>query len=61
MIFFRLPKNRLNSDEFIFKCSQKGLLLNAMSKDRIRLVTHLDVNEEDVEIASSIIAGVLSI
>jgi threonine aldolase len=61
MIFFRLPKNRLSSDEFIFKCSQKGLLLNAMSKDRIRLVTHLDVNEEDVEIASSIIAGVLSI
>lgn len=61
MIFFRLPRNGLCSDEFVLKCSQKGLLLNAMSKDRIRLVTHLDVNGDDVRRASSIIAEVLSI
>ena len=59
MVFFNLTNPVMKSDEFVSNCEKKGLLLNAMSPSRIRLVTHLDVDNEDIKRAADIIAELL--
>ena len=60
MVFFSLTENCPSDEIFVNACSERGLLLNALSPRRIRLVTHLDVDREDVERAASIIIEVIS-
>ena len=60
MVFFPLPDSLPDDDAFVAACERKGLLLIMIAPRRVRLVTHLDVNREDVERAAAIITGVLS-
>lgn len=60
MVFFPMLKNYPTDEYFVGACQERGLLLNALSPRRIRLVTHLDVNREDVERAADIILEVIS-
>lgn len=60
MVFFSLTESCPSDEIFVNSCSERGLLLNALSPRRIRLVTHLDVDREDVERAASIILEVIS-
>lgn len=61
MIFFPMEEGYPSDDLFVAECKERGLLLNALSPRRIRLVTHLDVNKEDVERAAKIILEVKSL
>lgn len=61
MIFFPMEEGYPSDDFFVAECKERGLLLNALSPRRIRLVTHLDVNKEDVERAAKIILEVKSL
>ena len=60
MVFFSLTECCPSDESFVNACCERGLLLNALSPRRIRLVTHLDVDREDVEKAASIIIEVIS-
>jgi len=60
MVFFSLTESCPSDENFVNACIERGLLLNALSPRRIRLVTHLDVDREDVEKAASIILEVIS-
>ncbi len=60
MIFFPMLEDYPSDESFVSGCKERGLLLNALSPRRIRLVTHLDVNREDVERAAGIILEVIS-
>jgi threonine aldolase len=59
MVFFRMKEDFPSDEDFMAKCKEKGLLLGFMSPGRVRLVTHLDVNKEDVERAVSVIFEVI--
>lgn len=61
MVFFPMLQSYPTDEYFVSACKERGLLLNALSPRRIRLVTHLDVNREDVERAAGIILEVISL
>jgi threonine aldolase len=60
MVFFPLDPSPLLDDEFEERCKERGLLLNMINPRRVRLVTHLDVDRDDVERAAAVIIEVLS-
>ena len=60
MVFFPMLQSYPTDEYFVSACKERGLLLNALSPRRIRLVTHLDVNREDVERAAGVILEVIS-
>jgi len=45
IVIFKIASN-INTDLFISKCKQKGLLLSSIGKNTIRVVFHLDINNE---------------
>ncbi len=53
MVYFKVPKGKA----YLFQqeCEKEGLLFNAVSDSRIRLVTHKDVNKEAILRAVDII------
>ena len=61
MVFFDLGDSKVSGDDFVRVCAERGLLLDrAASPRRVRLVTHLDVDAEDVDRAAKIILEVMS-
>lgn len=52
-------KSRLNTARVVQDFNEKGLLGIAFSPTKIRLVTHLDIDDEDIEKAEGIINDVL--
>ena len=61
MVFFDLGDAKVSGDDFVRLCAERGLLLDrAASPRRVRLVTHLDVDAEDVDRAAKIILEVMS-
>lgn len=55
MVFLGLPEDGLSADELSRRCKVRGVLFNASSEKRARLVTHYDVSFEDVDKAARII------
>lgn len=55
MVFLGLPEDGLSADELSWRCRARGVLFNASSEKRARLVTHYDVSFEDVGKAARII------
>jgi len=56
MIYFGLPEDGPDADQVVELCAARGVLFNAVSSRRIRLVTHIDVPSGDIpEIATVII------
>lgn len=60
MVFFQMEDSYPSDGDFLKRCEEKGLLLNMINPRRVRLVTHLDVNSEDVERAAAVIHEVIS-
>jgi Threonine aldolase len=58
MVFFRLPQG-LDGEDFAARCAARGLLLKPVSPGRVRMVTHLDVDEADVRSAVAVVEEVL--
>jgi threonine aldolase len=59
MIIFRVNRPGLNAPEYAARLKELGVLVNFISKDHIRVVTHLDVNRKMVEKAADIFAKAL--
>lgn len=50
MVFFRLAsQSELSVNELISRMKERGFLLMAPERDEIRLVTHHDINDHDIE------------
>lgn len=60
MVFFPLKVGQPQGTLFEEKCREKGLLVHVLAPDRARLVTHLDVDADDVRRAVQIILEVLA-
>lgn len=60
MVFFPLGPENPADAEFERRCAEKGLLAHIISPRRARLVTHLDVDAEDVERAADIVIGAMA-
>ncbi|MDO4987817.1 MAG: low-specificity L-threonine aldolase [Synergistes sp.] len=60
MIFFPLKDGQVSDDDFEKKCLEKGMLAHMIEPRRVRLVTHIDIDREDVERAAAIVLEVLS-
>ncbi|WP_342347634.1 GntG family PLP-dependent aldolase [uncultured Nitrospira sp.] len=60
MVMFQVPRSSKTTDELLADCREAGVLLNAMGDRAFRVVTHLDVNHEDMDAAGRIFSRVLS-
>ena len=58
MVFFTLMT--IDGDAFLKKCAESNLLALHMGAGRVRLVTHNDIDDEDVDRAVEVIAEVLA-
>jgi len=53
MVVFAPPKN-MTATELVAKCKEKCLLFNAIDKNKLRIVFHLDISRKDTQKASEI-------
>ncbi|NCW34557.1 MAG: low specificity L-threonine aldolase [Actinobacteria bacterium] len=59
IVVLDLSDARVSASEFAAQAREKGVSLSALGPTVIRLVTHLDVNQEEIERASSILSELL--
>lgn len=57
MVYFGIRKEGLTAAELTERCRLKGVLFSPVNPKRIRIVTHLDVTQEDVLEAARTILG----
>ena len=60
MVMFQVPRSSKSTDMLLADCREAGVLLNAMGDRAFRVVTHLDVNHEDMVVAGRIFSRVFS-
>ncbi|MDT3778853.1 GntG family PLP-dependent aldolase [Nitrospira sp. MA-1] len=60
MVMFQVPRSSKTTDVLLADCLEAGVLLNAMGDRAFRVVTHLDVNHEDMVAAGRIFRRVFS-
>lgn len=60
MVFFPMPEGSVSDEEFEKRCESRGLILHMISPRRARLVTHMDVDRDDVERAAAVILEVIA-
>jgi threonine aldolase len=58
IIIFSVKPSGLSSADFLASCSNRGLLAVPVDADRVRMVTHLDVNRADMGKAAEIVESV---
>ncbi|MCX5907706.1 MAG: low-specificity L-threonine aldolase [Deltaproteobacteria bacterium] len=58
-VFFDVSPAERTAQEIAAACREKGVLIHAPAKTRVRCVTHLDVSFDDVDRASQVLAKVL--
>ncbi|MFC1736153.1 low-specificity L-threonine aldolase [Candidatus Hydrogenedentota bacterium] len=51
MLFFSVDQDRMSTSEFVERLECKGVLMMALGPARVRMVTHLDIDDDDVELA----------
>lgn len=49
MVFHDFSKTGFTADEYVTKLKQKGILVNASSATRVRMVTHYGISKKDIE------------
>ncbi len=59
ILYFDVSPAERTAQEVVWACRQKGVLLHATGKTRIRCVTHLDVSFADIDKALNVIAEVM--
>lgn len=60
MVMFQVPHSSKTTDTLLAECREAGVLLNAMGDRAFRVVTHLDVNHEDMVAAGRVFRQVFS-
>jgi len=60
IVMFQVPRSSKTTDVLLADCREAGVLLNAMGDLSFRVVTHLDVNHEDMVAAGRIFRRVFS-
>ena len=58
LVIFKVSPKLGTANEFAGKLKTRGLLVGAFGRDSIRVVTHLDVDDADVEQAIAILRDV---
>lgn len=48
MVYFTLPEGAVSDEEFGYRCRRRGVLFNFTGPKRVRLVTHLGINDGDL-------------
>jgi threonine aldolase len=61
MVMFQVPRSPKTTEMLLADCREAGVLLNAMGERAFRVVTHLDVNHQDMVAASRIFSRVFSV
>ena len=59
MVFFGIEDLSFETEALIESCKKRGLLIGSAGNKRMRMVTHLDVNDSDVKRAVEIISEVI--
>ena len=59
IVIFSVKPSGLSSGEFLSQIKSRDVLAVPVDRDRIRMVTHVDVSRRDVENAADIVASVL--
>lgn len=60
MVFFRITDTRFSPGSFVAALKERGLILSHGEGDELRAVTHLDVDDADIDRALQIIAETLA-
>lgn len=60
MVMFQVPRSSQSTERLLADCRKAGILLNAVGDRAFRVVTHLDVDREDMEVAGRIFRRVFS-
>ena len=61
IIIFSVKTSGLTAADFVARIAARGVLAVPVDADRVRMVTHLDVNRSDIEKAAGIVAETLSV
>jgi threonine aldolase len=59
IVIFSVKPGGLSSAEFLARIGARGVLAVAVDADRVRMVTHLDVDRADMEKAADVVASVI--
>ncbi len=59
MVFFPLTDGQPSDADFVARCKARGLLTEAIEPRRVRFVTHIDIDRDDIERAADIVLTVL--
>jgi threonine aldolase len=59
IVVVEIDGKSLGAEAFVQQCAARGIKMNLVSDNMVRLVTHKDVNEQDIDYALEIFAQVL--
>ncbi len=60
IVMFQVPQSNQSTDQLLESCRKAGVLLNAVGDKFFRVVTHLDVNREDMDTAGQVFARIFA-
>jgi len=60
MVMFQVPQSPKSTEQLLVDCREAGVLLNAVGDRSFRVVTHLDVNREDMEAVGQVFTRVFA-
>ena len=60
IVIFRIKSSEVSAAELVAKCLEGGVRVGAIEHNLVRAVTHLDVDQRDIERASKVIHNALS-
>ena len=60
IVIFNVAKSGRTSGDFLKAIAERGVLAVPVDNERVRMVTHLDVNRTQIEQAVKVVAEVLS-
>ncbi|GAA1703626.1 threonine aldolase family protein [Fodinicola feengrottensis] len=60
LVMINLPAPRPDAATVARAAAEAGVLVSAMDERRVRLVTHLDVSDDDVDVAIKVLTGILT-
>ena len=58
IVIFDISATGMDSSEYLETLERKGLLAVIVDRDRVRMVTHLDVSEQEVQQAADIVGEI---
>jgi threonine aldolase len=60
MVMFQVPHSSKSTEQLLAECRETGVYLNAVADRSFRVVTHLDVNHDDMETAAQVFRRIFS-